>query len=55
MEVSSIEMWLYGGIVGIFAVLFLALICAIIFRITGNKIRKQLKQEYGEPQYYNRQ
>ena len=55
MFFTSVEMWLYGGIALIFLALFLAILCLIIFRITGRRIHKQMEQEYGKPQLYSRQ
>ena len=55
MGVTSVEMWLYGGIALICVAILLGIVSLIIFRITGHKIRQQMEQEYGKPQFYNRQ
>ena len=45
---SSSEMLLYGGIALMIVVFVLAILCGVVFRITGQRIRKNLEQEYGK-------
>lgn len=45
----SCELIFYGGIAVTVAACVLALICAVIFALTGKKLRKRLEEEYGKP------
>lgn len=48
---SSSELLLYGGLAGMGIVTVLALVTAAVFGVTGRKLDKKLKEEYGEPRY----
>lgn len=39
----------YGGIAGIGVSVLVAILAAILFRITGKHIRTRLDREYGKP------
>lgn len=43
------EILLYGGLVVMAAVLILAVFCAVIFILRGQKLKIRLEQEYGKP------
>lgn len=49
-DMSSGEMLIYVGIAIMVVVIVLTIICISIFRITGRKLKRQLEEEYGEPQ-----
>lgn len=42
------EFWLYGGIAIMAAVCVLAVLCTVIFVITGKRLKRKLEQEYGK-------
>lgn len=42
------EMFLYGGIAALAIAFVSTVVCIIIFRITGKKIRQKLEQDYGK-------
>lgn len=44
----SSEIILYGGITLMVCAIILAVFCAVLFSLTGKKIRKKLTAEYGE-------
>ncbi|MBQ3517389.1 MAG: hypothetical protein IJ397_08190 [Lachnospiraceae bacterium] len=44
----SSEMILYSGIALMVCAIILAIFCAVLFSLTGKKIRKKLMAEYGE-------
>ena len=44
----SSEMILYSGIALMVCAIILAIFCAVLFLLTGKKIRKKLMAEYGE-------
>ncbi len=44
----SSENLLYGGIALMVCAIILAVFCAVLFSLTGKKIRKKLVAEYGE-------
>lgn len=46
---SGSELLFYGGIAVMAAVAAAAVLCAVVFAATGNRLRKKLEQEYGEP------
>jgi len=46
---SVSELIFYGGIVVMAAACVLAVVCAIIFTITGKRLKERLEQEYGKP------
>lgn len=49
-DLSSSEMLLYGGIAIMVASAVLAILCIVIFKMTGRKLKRKLEQEYGKPQ-----
>lgn len=48
LGLSESEMLLYGGIAVMALAGVLAVLCVIVFTLTGRKIRRKLRQEYGE-------
>lgn len=42
------EIFLYCGVAALVIAFVLAVVCIIIFRITGKKIRQKLEQDYGK-------
>lgn len=47
----SLNEWLlWGGIAAMAAAVALAVLCLVIFRITGRRLKRKLEEEYGEPQ-----
>ena len=44
-EWTESEMFLYGGIAVMGAVCVLAAVCAVVFTLTGRKLKKKLEQE----------
>lgn len=46
---SSSEIIFYGGIAVMAAAGVLSVICAIVFLMTGKRLKKRLEQEYGKP------
>jgi len=49
VSLSSSEIIFYGGIMIMAAASALAVICAVLFTITGKRLKKRLEQEYGKP------
>ena len=47
-DLSSSEWMLYGGIAVMLMAVVLALLCGVIFTITGKKLNKKLDKEYGK-------
>ena len=47
------EQFLYGGIAIMIAMVALATLFTIIFLVTGHRVKKKLKKDYGEPWRYN--
>lgn len=47
---SGSEILCYGGLAVMAASVAAALLCAVIFSITGKKLKEKLMQEYGEQQ-----
>lgn len=39
----------YGGIAAMAAAVLMAVLCIVVFCITGKRIKKKLIREYGEP------
>lgn len=46
---SSSEIIFYGGITVMAATCVLAVICIIVFTLTGKRLKERLEQEYGKP------
>lgn len=46
---SGSELLLYGGIAVMAAAALAAVLGAVVFRVTGKKLKKKLTEEYGEP------
>lgn len=42
------EMLLYGGIAVMAAAVVAAIVCVVVFRCTGRKLRSTLEQKYGK-------
>jgi len=42
-------MLLYGGIAVMAFVVVMAVICCIVFSISGKRLKKKLEKEYGKP------
>lgn len=51
-NVSVSELLFYGGLIGMGTTMILALLAAVIFRITGKKLKRKLEEEYGKIQDY---
>lgn len=49
-NLSGSELLFYGGIVLMIAAAFIALLCIVIFVLSGKKLKLQLEREYGKPQ-----
>ena len=47
-RMSASEMLLYGGLGIMAAAVAAAIVCIVVFRHTGRKIREQLVQKYGK-------
>ncbi|MBQ7774505.1 MAG: hypothetical protein IJ379_01160 [Lachnospiraceae bacterium] len=47
---SGSELLFYGGIGIMIAAVLLAVICIVIFSLTGRKLKKKLEKEFGKPQ-----
>lgn len=43
----------YGGLITMVTAAVGMVLCAVIFTVTGRKLKKRLEQEYGKPQEYN--
>lgn len=50
---SGSEALFYGGLAVMIITVTLAAVCAVIFTMTGRKLKRRLEQEYGKPQRYN--
>lgn len=48
---SGSELLFYGGLAAMGAAAAGALLCIVIFRVSGRKLKKKLEQEYGKPEY----
>lgn len=48
---SVTEIFFYGGIVTMIVAVVLAILCIIIFTVTGKQIRRKLEQDYGKIPY----
>lgn len=48
-NLSSSEMLFYGGIILMAAAAVIAMVCTVIFVCTGQRIKRQMEQEYGKP------
>ncbi len=48
MSNFSSEILFYSGIFLVALAAIFALVCIIIFKISGNKLKKKLEQEYGK-------
>lgn len=47
----SVSIFLFYGGLGIMAAAAIAMVvCAVIFTVTGRKLKRKLEQEYGKPQ-----
>ena len=51
-NVSVSELLFYGGLIGMGMTMILVILAAVIFRITGKKLKKKLEEEYGKIQDY---
>lgn len=47
-QLPESEVLFYGGIAVMSAAVVLALLCVIVFTLSGRRIRRKLEQEYGE-------
>lgn len=47
LGLSGSELLFYGGIVLMIVSIIAAIICTVIFRYTGQKLKKKLELEYG--------
>lgn len=54
MGIASFELWFYGGAVAMALAGLLLAVQAILFMRKKNSISRQLDEEYGQPQKYNR-
>lgn len=43
------ELFFYGGIAVMAAAGVLAVLCIVVFSLTGRSIKRKLEQEYGKP------
>ena len=50
IEMSSSDLLLWGGIILMAAAAILALVCFMVFGVTGKRLKKKLEQEYGKPE-----
>ncbi|MBR1702565.1 MAG: hypothetical protein IJ716_11490 [Lachnospiraceae bacterium] len=48
---SVTELFFYGGIATMVTAVVLAILCIIIFSVTGKQIRRKLEQDYGKIPY----
>ncbi len=48
--VSETQMLFWGGIGVMAGAAVLAVICLVVFIITGQRLKKKLEEEYGKPQ-----
>ncbi len=48
MSMNSSEILFYAGIFLMALAVIFSLVCFIIFKITGNNLKKTLEQEYGK-------
>ncbi len=48
-ELSGSELLFYGGIAVMAAAAVAAVLCIVIFSVSGRSIRRRLEQEYGKP------
>lgn len=47
----TINEWLFwGGIAAMAAAADFAVLCLVIFQITGRRLKRKLEEEYGKPQ-----
>lgn len=47
----AVNQWLlWGGIAAMAAAGVLAVVCGVIFTITGRRLKNKLEEEYGKPQ-----
>lgn len=51
LNLSNGQMLMNGGIGLMAASVITAIICTVIFSITGKKINKELEDDYGKPEY----
>lgn len=51
LGLSGSELLFYGGLATMGAAVAAALLCIVIFRVSGRKLKKKLEQEYGKPRY----
>lgn len=47
--ISSSEIIFSSGIVVMAAACVLAVVCTVVFTVTGKRLKKRLEQEYGKP------
>lgn len=45
---SGSELWFYGGIVLMAVAVVMALLCIVMFRISGKRLRNKLEKDYGK-------
>lgn len=50
LGLSVSELLFYGGLAVMAAAAAAMVICAVIFAVTGRKLKRRLEQEYGKPQ-----
>lgn len=50
IALSGSELLLYGGIALMGVALLFGVLCMVVFRYSGQKLKKKLEQEYGKLQ-----
>ncbi len=48
INISLTEIFLYGGIALMAVAVFFAAVCLVVFIHSGKKLKKKLKEDYGE-------
>lgn len=46
---SGSELLFYGGIAVMAGAVAAALLCAVLFAVTGRRLKRKLEEEYGRP------
>ena len=49
IQISVSEGFLYGGLGAMAAAVLLGILCTLVFAHTCRKLKKTLREEYGEP------
>lgn len=50
---DPVEQFVYGGATIMALAVLLGLIAILVFIVSGKRLRKKLKKDYGEPNRYN--